>query len=402
MTTKKFYIFVSFLITLWLLGGVFSQGPVLAQTVTEQITDRKQRIDEINKQIAEYQDKIRQKQAESVSLKNELNILGSQISKTQLEIKAKQEQVQQTQLEIQQLQLQLEQKNLEISKNKEDLANFLRLIFKYQEQGTLAVFFSQNNFSDFFDQLKFSQNFQSKLQQDLQSLEELKKNLAAKQADLQGHKISLEKISDKLEENKAVLDNQKGAKSTLMSKAKNSEKEFQKLVTQLKAEQAQISAEITSLEKKARQNLTSQQAKQIQALGNVLLQWPVPSHTVTAYFHDPDYPFRYVYEHPAVDIRAAQGTAITAAEAGYIGTAKNAGLGYSYIMIIHNEQISTVYGHVSKILVSEDEFVKKGQVIALSGGSPGTPGAGRMTFGPHLHFEVRYNGIPVNPLDYLP
>jgi murein DD-endopeptidase MepM/ murein hydrolase activator NlpD len=94
---------------------------------------------------------------------------------------------------------------------------------------------------------------------------------------------------------------------------------------------------------------------------------------------------------------------LRAAGDGYVARVKFSGTtAYAYIMIIHSNGLSTVYGHVSSVSVEQDQYVLQGDKIGLTGGAPRSIGAGAFTTGPHLHFEVRKNGIPVNPLDYLP
>ena len=66
--------------------------------------------------------------------------------------------------------------------------------------------------------------------------------------------------------------------------------------------------------------------------------------------------------------------------------------------IKHKDGYMTVYGHLSDILVAEGAFVQAGDLIAKSGGAVGTPGAGPMTSGPHLHYEVWHNKEVVDPL----
>jgi len=219
---------------------------------------------------------------------------------------------------------------------------------------------------------------------------------------LEEQKVELDTLKGILDSKKAGLDGQKQTKSYLMTVTKGQESKFQALLEQAKEEQEQANQDIIYLEKIAREKANRQ--LQQEGIKNIQgLIWPVASHTVTAYFHDPDYPYRYVFEHPAIDIATHQGTPIKAAEAGYVGKARDGGkTGYSYIMLIHADNLSTVYGHVNEISVSNDQFVTKGQIIGYSGGMPGTHGAGPLTTGPHLHFEVRLGGVPINPLNYLP
>ncbi len=96
--------------------------------------------------------------------------------------------------------------------------------------------------------------------------------------------------------------------------------------------------------------------------------------------------------HTGVDFACSVGTPIKAAADGQVLFAGNRG-GYGIAVILrHRAGYTTLYGHLSKPLVLTGQFVKAGQTIAKSGNT------GRST-GPHLHFEVRKYGIPVNPLD---
>ncbi len=130
--------------------------------------------------------------------------------------------------------------------------------------------------------------------------------------------------------------------------------------------------------------------------------WPVPPEKITATFKDSAYQGTFGIVHNAVDIRAKQGTAIAAPAAGYVYKVVDNGMGYSYLILIHRDNLMTVYGHIPEFNVVEGDIVQQGDIVAYTGGTPGTKGAGLMTTGPHLHFEVWEGGEAKNPLDYLP
>jgi murein DD-endopeptidase MepM/ murein hydrolase activator NlpD len=98
--------------------------------------------------------------------------------------------------------------------------------------------------------------------------------------------------------------------------------------------------------------------------------------------------------HPGVDLRAEEGTIVRATAAGKVVNASYAGGYGNMVEIEHGEGMSTRYGHLSAILVSEGELVTAGTPIGRVGST------GRST-GPHLHYETRIDGEPVDPLRFL-
>ncbi|HEY8490233.1 MAG TPA: peptidoglycan DD-metalloendopeptidase family protein [Dehalococcoidia bacterium] len=100
--------------------------------------------------------------------------------------------------------------------------------------------------------------------------------------------------------------------------------------------------------------------------------------------------------HTGIDIAAPMGSPIVAAADGTVSHVERCEHGYGWHVIVdHGNGLQTLYGHLSRIDVVPGQQVRAGQVIAGMGST------GYST-GPHLHFEVRRNGVPVNPFDVLP
>ncbi len=123
---------------------------------------------------------------------------------------------------------------------------------------------------------------------------------------------------------------------------------------------------------------------------SVHLSWPLTVHNLSRGFNPhSDEP------HDGLDLRARKGTPILAADDGRVVYSGHAFHGYGKMVLIeHQSKVATLYGHCSQIFVRTGDKVSRGHKIALVGKT------GRAT-APHLHFEVRQNKHPVDPLDYL-
>jgi murein DD-endopeptidase MepM/ murein hydrolase activator NlpD len=121
------------------------------------------------------------------------------------------------------------------------------------------------------------------------------------------------------------------------------------------------------------------------------LTWPAPG-IITS-------PFGGRRNHPGIDINGTTGDPVMAAGSGTVILAGMAPAGYSgygnVVMIDHGGGIATLYAHLSRVDVAMGQVVQQGQQI-------GAIGATGMATGPHLHFEVRVNNTPTDPVPWLP
>lgn len=114
---------------------------------------------------------------------------------------------------------------------------------------------------------------------------------------------------------------------------------------------------------------------------------PCPGYVTSPYGYRP----RFRREHKGIDLKLQTGDTVYAAFSGRVRLTNFERKGYGYYVILrHPNGLETVYGHLSKFLVKDDQDVKVGEPIALGGNT------GR-SFGSHLHFETRFMGYPINP-----
>lgn len=373
--------------------------------IEAEIEAKKERVKTLEQSIAQYKDDIEAKRQEAVSLSNQLSILEARAEEVELEILMTEEKLTAIELEIERIEIQIVHSEEYIDQQQKLLAALLRHIMYDQEKSYLEVAASYDNFSEFFNQIQYSKSLEKDANARVKQIRAEKAVLVENKAEQELRQDNYERNAEILQTKKEELDAQKFLKEDLLNKTQSSERTFQALLNSLKNQARETEKEIASFEVEIRRKLEAEERLERirDEVAGGKISWPADNRRITAYFHDINYPYRHIFEHSGVDFATPQGSPLYAGKSGYVGRIRRCQLAscYAYVLIIHSDGISTLFGHMSQILVEMDQYVSRGDVIGYSGGRPGTVGAGPFTTGAHLHFEVRKDGIPVNPLDYL-
>lgn len=207
------------------------------------------------------------------------------------------------------------------------------------------------------------------------------------EADRLVHKVA--SLMETQRDQQDSLKDAKRRKGEYLQDLKERKGQIQGMLRQFEEDEASIASQIRSYQRR-----TSKGGKTPTRYSGGRFAYPVHG-SITSNFGMRFHPILKINRlHAGCDFGASTGTPIYAANSGTVITATYM-RGYgNVVMIDHGGGISTVYGHCSRINVSSGQKVKRGQKIA-NVGSTG------LATGPHLHFEVRVNGRPVNPRGYL-
>ena len=403
----------------------------------------------LDKEVVDIELKMEPLRRQVKTLTDEIDLLNRQLNLAQTKIRNAEMQIAEKQIMLKNLMGDAERSRIELDAQTEIALDYIMLVYQEEEKfldyyskssSALKLLLADNSVSENLLGLEYSVILEQSGRKVFYDLYYRKKELEDKQARIEKEKSELDRLYMSLDQEKRLLAEGKLAKKNLLEQTKGEEEEYQRLLDESIKQQLEsaiaiqnmrdnvefieqklnlLDSSLSKVGSMAEEDSIGYKKEDVELIHDEIQKefspepvldaipdiqpfiWPVPPVAVTAYFHDPTYPKRWGV-HKAIDLRARQFTEIMAPANGYVFQAKDNGMGYSYIILAHKNKLITVYGHVSEILVKTGSVVKQGDVIGLTGGTPGTKGAGWQTTGPHLHFEVWHNGDQVDPLDWLP
>lgn len=397
---------------LLVFGGILAVliifPPILtsASRVTElrtKIDDYNAQIKEIEKEIEEYQKEIAQTSKDAETLKNQISIFEATIKKLQANTRLTEKRIETANFILEELSLQIKSKEEEINTSKETLSEIIRKIDEVESRSLLEILLANLNFSDFFGDLQQMEYFQGNISSNLQQIQILKADFENQEKEREREKKELEDLHSQLNDQKNLTEEQKLQKNTLLKETKNKESAYKKLLADRLAKQQALEEEISAMEEQIRIEIDP---NSLPKTGSGVLLCPIENSGdplwctkstevgggITQFFGNTPFATQnpQVYGgkgHNGIDLRASVGTPIKAAQNGVvvdIGNTDNECRGVSYgkwVLIRHNNNLTTLYAHFSLIKVLPGNSVEAGEIIGYSGDT------GYVT-GPHLHLSV--------------
>lgn len=273
-------------------------------------------------------------------------------------------------------------------------------IYEYGDLTYVDALIAARSFSEFVERWEDLRLLIAANQRAVRARKAAEARVAAVEADLEGTRLQLQQEEQAQDEARSQLGSLADERRNLVTLAGTRRRTVATQVAEMEDLSAAEEASLEGLILERERELESQQrAAGIAGGGDHsgsagMFSWPVTG-TITSPFGWRSNPFGGAPEfHQGLDIAAPTGTTVTAAAGGTVIMAQWYGGYGNYILIDHGGGYSTGYGHLSAIYVSTGQSVQRGQAI-------GAVGSTGQSTGPHLHFEVRIAGKPVDPAPRL-
>jgi septal ring factor EnvC (AmiA/AmiB activator) len=391
MTKKALYL----LLTIFLALTTFAGKQVT--TLQDEVTKRKEKLSDIDRAIKEKKKDIIQAEQQELSTITQLNAIDEKLSKNHEELSVLNQRMKMLTKEVSTTTTQLQQINEEIAQRRELFNKRLVALYQYERSGGIVkILFSSHSYPDLVQRAKFIRMI---LQGDLQTIQQFLADLTRvkeKRTTLQEKHASQETVKSDILKKSSEITTQKQKKTALLEKIKKEKQTYQSAVKELEKSSLELQSLIDRLEREIatkKKPFIPERGKGFASLKGKL-PYPVAGSLISRYGNHLDPQLNTVTFQKGIEIAAAWGEEVRAIHKGTVLYA-DWFKGYGNIIIIdHGDSYYSLCAHVSKILKGVEQEVQTGEVIALAGDTGSLKG-------PCVYFELRYQGKPLDPLQWL-
>lgn len=353
--------------------------PAAADSNVEKRDDYREKADKLKKEIAA----LESEKAETEKIRDKVQ---EQVDNTEAQIVAVSEKLEGIEAQLAEVQAQLDVVTAELEENKDAFKQRLRAIYMTgAASNDLMVLMGADDVADYLSMTELSRSVSRHDEQLIEEIVEAVSKVEADYAIVEEKKLEQDAVKRELSNAMAELDEQVEKLEALISESDTK-------IDKAQSELDEYNAAIDELNDKIAEASREEYTADIQYNGGQFI-WPCPGY----YYISSSYGWRWGRNHNGVDIAGGgiMGKPIVAAADGVVSLASHNAGGYgNYVMINHGSGYVTLYGHMTRYIVSPGQSVSAGQTIGYVGST------GRST-GPHLHFEIRVSGSPQNPMNYF-
>ena len=331
--------------------------------------------------------KIEETKAKEKVATGKLLVIQKKLYKTQEQLRKNKNELSSTQNSLQLTEEKLTELKNDYSTLRSDAENRIKQIYQGQRLKVLEVLLKTPSLTDFLDMLYYQKLLVAQDKNLLEKLSTQSKEIGHYKDRLAEEKIRIANIVNSIEKQKMQIAREHASQSGLVQKLRTERASYESAERQIERDSQQLISEINRLVGRGGFDGSS-------VSGSGAFSFPVHGR-LTSPFGLRRHPiFKVVSFHSGVDLAAPYGTPIMASDTGRVIFNGWYG-GYGKVVIVdHGMDYSTLYAHLSRATASRGRTIIKGETVGYEGQT------GYST-GPHLHFEVRKNGRPQNPLNYL-